>query len=335
MLKSQNRNKLFKILGFFLLVTSLFYLIKTISDFDFLFSEIILIVQSNPLTIVFSILLYVLTYILGSFVWSLWVQKLDDNKKQEFSGYLLLMAVYFYTNLQKYIPGNIFQFVGRNLMGSQYGFGHIALFTASIFEIVISIGSGLLFVLIMTPYFWQELQQIEVLYSTKVLKILTFSVLGIVLSVCVWFFKTKRLTLRDISCYFHNYSNCLAISIVAFLITFGLFGLINLILFNSFFDLGFSYKNFAILAFGFSISWLIGFVVPGSPGGVVIREAAFVLLLNGLVAEKELVYVIIFIRILGIVIEVLLFFIGWLYLIKHKRNGHNLSVKEFNTSFIF
>lgn len=318
MLKNPIHNNLFKGFGFFLLVVSIFYLFKVVSKLELSFSDLFLLAKDKPLVLISCTLLYIATYILGSLIWSLWVVSLNGKSKIKTRAYLVLTTVYFYTNLQKYIPGNFFQFVGRNLKANQFGYSHKSLLSASLLEVIVSTGSGFVFVLLMAPLFWGEIQQIVIYFNMGTI-IVVFTIFIIALVTVIAIFKARIFTHNNIAFQFQKYSKEFYISIISFLITFALFGLINLLLFNNLFDIPFTLKSFAILAFGFSVSWLVGFVVPGSPGGIAIREAVFVLLLNGLIPEKDLIYVIIFIRLLGIAIEILLFFIGWLFLLVNKK----------------
>ncbi len=90
--------------------------------------------------IVSSILLGSLLYALNCFLLSLAWQRLLVQCGQgdaEFNG---CHVVYARTQSAKYIPGNVFHFAGRHLLGNSAGFQHIPLAGAALYEIL-----GLLF----------------------------------------------------------------------------------------------------------------------------------------------------------------------------------------------
>lgn len=319
MLKNQIQNSLLRVFGFFLLIVSIFYLIKVLSKLEITFSDFLSLAKERPSILLSCTLLYVFTYLSGSLIWTLWVLNFDDRKNNKRMDCLNLMAVYFYTNMHKYIPGNFFQFVGRNLKGREFGFSHKSLISASLLEVVFSIGTGLLFVLLISPLFWAETKKtveyfnIE-LWTFVIIALLFGTILTALLLYKINFFKRSK-----IIAVIQKHLKVFYYSIILFLITFTVFGLINLILFNDFYGMSYSLNHFAILSFGFSVSWLIGFVVPGSPGGVVVREAAFIVVLNNFTTEEKLVYVIIIVRLLGVIIEIFLFVLGWLILRHHNK----------------
>jgi uncharacterized membrane protein YbhN (UPF0104 family) len=58
---------------------------------------------------------------------------------------------------------------------------------------------------------------------------------------------------------------------------------------------------------GFALSWVIGFVVPGAPGGVGIREATFVLLFRQSMPESVALQVIVLFRLVTIAADLILY----------------------------
>jgi uncharacterized membrane protein YbhN (UPF0104 family) len=76
--------------------------------------------------------------------------------------------------------------------------------------------------------------------------------------------------------------------------------------------------GFVQYTLGFSVSFLAGFVVPGSPGGIGIREVVFVEIFKHSGTESYLLtQLIILFRLMAIVTELLIYFIMNI-LLKHK-----------------
>lgn len=62
-------------------------------------------------------------------------------------------------------------------------------------------------------------------------------------------------------------------------------------------------QNFLVIAGAFLLSWIIGFILPGVPGGIGVREAAIAMLLysNGAVCEEIILSGIVTYRIVNII----------------------------------
>jgi uncharacterized membrane protein YbhN (UPF0104 family) len=78
--------------------------------------------------------------------------------------------------------------------------------------------------------------------------------------------------------------------------------------------LGFTIDSFAMLLAAGAASWVAGFVVIGAPGGLGVREAAFVALAGGALGESEALLLIGLFRIATFLGDTLLFAAGALAL---------------------
>jgi len=63
----------------------------------------------------------------------------------------------------------------------------------------------------------------------------------------------------------------------------------------------------------FALSWLAGFLTPGAPSGLGIREAMMLLFLGGLVDESVLLTAIVLHRAMGVVGDVFVYGLGLVY----------------------
>ena len=70
-----------------------------------------------------------------------------------------------------------------------------------------------------------------------------------------------------------------------------------------------------------TLSWLVGFLAPFSPGGIGVREGAIVLLLNGLVPGPQATLVALLPRVLALAVELAFVAAAWLAL-RSARSPH-------------
>lgn len=85
-----------------------------------------------------------------------------------------------------------------------------------------------------------------------------------------------------------------------------------------------SLHTFLLLTAAYTLSWLAGFLLPGAPGGLGVRESAFVLLLSGIFPPAITLLVIGLARIATVCADVLIFLIG-IYLMRQMPSNSRSS----------
>lgn len=80
------------------------------------------------------------------------------------------------------------------------------------------------------------------------------------------------------------------------------------------------YSDFLLLTSAYSLSWMIGFLLPGAPGGLGVREAALAILLNGLYPDDAVFSILVLSRVSSIFADLLILFYG-LYLSRKMDRG--------------
>lgn len=325
MLKKQRSKFILKLIGMTLLCVSLIYLHKTFAQLDYSIINVFLKAEHVIILSIVSIILYLIVLIIGAYIWSDWILTLEGKNNYSFARYLQLVAVYYVANIQKYIPGNVFQFLGRNLLGSKIGYSHKSIISSSVLEMVLSIFAGILMLLFMAPLYFDSFkllikQPIFEKFSVLMVSTILLVLLGTILVVF-----RSGLKHLNFTTYFRTFNSKCFLYIILFVITFVLLGVINAIFLTQLFDVPISLSNFGILVFGFTVSWLVGFIVPGAPGGIGIREAVFLIIMNGVFIESHLFLIVVLVRFVGLISELLFFVLGWLYLKKIDFNTAKVS----------
>ena len=74
--------------------------------------------------------------------------------------------------------------------------------------------------------------------------------------------------------------------------------------------MGFESLPFLLMTAIYASSWLIGYLMPGAPGGIGVREMVFILIGSPIIEQHHALVLIAAVRLISITAEVLLYFIG-------------------------
>ena len=211
------------------------------------------------------------------------------------------------TQLAKYIPGNVAQHAARMAFALRSGIPVPAYVTTVFQETVLaalaSISVGLLVVAIY-PAQWlgvaKIIGEIEWMWIAAVTTFsLAFAALLIFLLGKKHYFTSKHLP-RPSAAFvaFGAYSINYAV------VGVGLFALARLSGMPS--GLG-----LAALTGAFALSWILGFLAPGAPAGLGVREALMVFLLAGFARPEELLVFVILARVMTMIGDCICFVVAW------------------------
>jgi hypothetical protein len=225
----------------------------------------------------------------------------------------LSVAIYGRTQIAKYIPGNIFHFSSRHLMGHESGFEHASLLGAMVFEILGQLTAASLIALI--GFF------IGIRSAVSIIAILLILLAALASPIVIQymlnhikFFKGKlnlpplegMALLKSLLSIWWLYLAFFIISNVVFSgIVIGVVGRELTI-------------PISILFVAFTISWLAGFIAPGAPAGMGVREAVMILVLSRYLGESSCILISLLSRFVTMTGDICFFVIGILF---SKRNN--------------
>jgi uncharacterized membrane protein YbhN (UPF0104 family) len=189
-----------------------------------------------------------------------------------------IMATWAATQYGKYLPGNVAHYALRHAWSRRYGLSHAALALASILEAALLLLAALALTLLGDTRRLRILSLLDARVAIAVLVAMLAS-LGIALYVArrrtfaerwhVPALPTAPVLLFCLACYVAFFAACAGL-IEALALALGI-------------DIG----SFAMLLAASAASWAAGFVVIGAPGGLGVREAAFVALAGGALGESR------------------------------------------------
>lgn len=224
------------------------------------------------LTVVDVIILYLVAYAWGMLLKFIEFKDVKNTK---------LASVYIKSNIAKYLPGNVMNLVGRNVIAGQMGFkqAHIAMTT------VVEIGLFAMTTMILAILF--SIKQIGQFYNIfreyVNYKILLFGVIllvVLVIAILVLLYKKSKFIV-EVKKYFTKafLMVCLK-SVTLYSIYFMGTGVLLVVILNQMLGIDLSIGvGFQIVGY-YIISYFIGYITPGAPGGMGVRETILILLLS-------------------------------------------------------
>lgn len=307
--------KYFKVLGNILAAISIFFVIYRLYKMDFDWRGYENKYQLYIFTFLFSFLVLFNNF-MNAYAWKRYVDFFSGVKNSRFQ----LVNIYLKANIEKYLPGNVIQYAGRNLLAKEYGVSQKSIVAASIMELLWISVSAIFFSILIS------IQNVKIvgkqLWSNPVAKsnIVILMVLSVVIvfALSIVLRKTKYWGL--IRSYFNRrFLSLLGETFIIYVINFGLSGLLLSLIFR----ILHCKINFINIASANILAWLAGYVVPGSPGGIGIREAVLILLLSVEYSKGVVALAAVLLRVCGIVGDFLSYFmVLWLEVSKKRKTRY-------------
>jgi len=228
-------------------------------------------------------ILNMLSTLIGIYAWHLMLIHYARKKFPFIDSYYYFSK----TEIAKYLPGNIFHFIGRQALASQVGISQVDMAKISVLFTFL-----LLVATILSSTFFAFLASHIPTY------ILVLMVLGSIISILVVIYTYKSFPLSKKAKM--NIFLALSISLQGMLL-----GILVMYQTESF-DLGLFFQCVSI----YIVSWLIGFVTPGASGGLGIREGTFIAISSFLhiaIASEIIIFSVLLIRLVNILIDTMLY----------------------------
>ncbi len=232
------------------------------------------------------------------------------------------LPVYTKSNLMKYVPGNIFQYVGRNQLAADLKISHVDVACATVLDIVCSMVTPLLLIVVLMGKNMMELIRT---YSTNFLL-----VLGAGIAVLVLLFLLLRWKFREpLQRYFEKYRKLLnrkilirvlgvfLLYVAQYIISTAMYAVPAVFLFDV------PAEKLGLFLGTYLFSWIIGFITPGAPGGIGIREAVMMLMCGSFLDTNTIMLYAVTMRLISTFGDIAAFLVGLLLDRIWKRQRHS------------
>ncbi len=261
------KNKFFDAAGILLLTVSMLFLFRRITAMYVDFTR--LLTPFNTVMVVIMPFLTVMVIFSNSYCWKMNLQLLSKKHIPAAAAY----QAYAGANIMKYLPGNVGHYAGRQLFGSRIGIRQAELAAASFLEILYGVLSmavcSFIFFIQAVGAEWRKW------YSGAALLWIVAAVFaglifgGIAIYACrrnryadfLWKLVGNSAFLRTFLYSFLLCSFGTCISAMEFVILFRQYGALD-------------FREIVLLLAASCTAVFIGFVTPGVPGGIGVREAA-------------------------------------------------------------
>lgn len=240
-------NKYLILFGNVISLLSIFYLLKTITQTNSFssLSEVVFLLN-NPTSIFVIGILVLFGTMSGIFLATplyLFIKNLSRKKII----YSKILFLFFDSNLAKYIPGNVFHYVKRQTNAKLHlNIAHIQMAKASLNETIAFISSFFMMTIIVLA--------------------LHFGLIYFIIVLTVFI---ALILLKDNSSFLLYSKSIFSFSIFHLIQSMIFICILSLILPTS---IHLNHNDITLLIIVFTISNLVGFVTPGSPGGIGVRE---------------------------------------------------------------
>jgi len=220
-----------------------------------------------------------------------------------------LRSIYAVSQIAKYIPGNVAHIAGRHVMARELGPSHAVLVCSAIYEILglctAALAVGFIGVLVIGAE-WPLAVALAIALSIYFLGLFFYPALvrkiGSELVFETLNYKNRFTALSQALVYYVIFF--IAAGFVLLGIVLGFVGSISL-------------PSIGLVLIAFSVSWIVGFITPGAPSGVGIREAIIVFMLQAPLTPAVAIVVAVVFRITTVLGDVL--FLSADYYFKNRR----------------
>lgn len=292
-----NLSRILKTAGKILMVLSVVFVIYKISKLGFDLS----VVGNVPAFLGMSFLALVCN-IISTFIlalaWGRWIAFFSSSAIK----YSDVITIYGKSSIGKYLPGNVMHYVERNLFAAEYGLSQKKIAVSSLMEIGGQVFSAIVISLILLPRSY-VIKVIDILNGNYKNIIIALFVIGMLLCIAAAAFVIRKVNIKDVLKGYK--ASAFVLTLLTAIIGVSASLILNAVGMTS---VWMSLKETAPDAdsirqviSSYSAAWVCGFVIPGAPGGIGVREAILTLLLEGVMDGKILVFVIIAHRIITII----------------------------------
>lgn len=195
--------------------------------------------------------------------------------------YRAVCRIYGVSNINKYLPGNIFHFLGRQALANEINSQQYEVAMASTAEIIYLVITSFLLSVLFLLVFSLDISGLTDIPAMLITIIPIFLIL-LLIALRLIKSKGKNRYLKSLRSTSGNFIIFKAIS------AYALFFLISSLIFL-WIIIGNTSVNIYYLTnimFAYIFSWLVGYVVPGAPAGFGVRETCLYLILEGIMPSS-------------------------------------------------
>ena len=300
------KNKDIKYIGYVIIVIAFIFIGRSLLSMNLDVKYI-----TNPFSAVIFVILmsigYAVTVYISSYAWKSILEFINKDPIP----FKDIAGVYVKSNIAKYLPGNVMHFAGRNLLAGRLGFRQLDITFCSILEIVMLIFTAFIisFIFAMRS-FKSSLKYILVSFNinSNIVFSISITLVLLILLATLFIFKKTQFLKNYRHLFTRKFFKLLLKLFFIYSITLIVPGIFLLVSLKSILNCNISLQLIMIIISAYTISWVLGFVVPGAPGGIGVREAILLLILTPFYTNSIVLLSAILLRIISILGDLIAFF---------------------------
>lgn len=297
------KNKSIKYLGYIVTIIAFIFIGKSIMSMNLDIRYIKNPVQAVVIIICLSIG-YVAVVFISSYAWKTTLQFINKGRisLKEITG------VYVKSNIGKYLPGNVMHFAGRNILAGKLGFKQLDITFCTIIEIIMLIFTDFILSFI---FAMKNFKTVLIFLYSKINPSIVYGVataLILLIILVSWILIKKS---RFVENYRHlftkDFLKLLLKLFCIYSVTLIISGVFLVMILKLIFGYNITVHMFMITISAYTISWVSGYIVPGAPGGIGVRESVLLLMLEPLYTKDIALLASILLRITSILGDLIAF----------------------------
>lgn len=311
--------KIGKIIGKILSILSFVFVIIAVCKLGLDFTAIDNIPIFALVITISSLLLSCSVYLLG-YAWKMWISFFSKHEVNSIEA----VCVYAKANIGKYLPGNVMHYVERNVFAAKYGLNQQAVLTSSVFEVVSMVIAA---ILLAVCFAYDNLKRIVEQYIGDSIGVIIISGCIILTVVIIAIFILKK-KVKDVLEQYSliSFMKCFMKCFLLYIVALFMAGVIMVVLYWYMEKDALALQVVYIIS-SYIISWVVGFIVPGAPGGIGVREMILLVLLAD-IAEKDIILTMIVIHRLITIIGDIIAYILALVVNNHKMKFGTNKIRD-------
>lgn len=270
------KNKFIKCTGYVITIIAFLFIGRALASMNLDIKKIKDPVFSIILLILLSIGYAIVVYI-SSYAWETTLEFINKEKIPSKD----IINVYVKSNIGKYLPGNVMHFAGRNILAGKLGFKQLDITFCSIIEIAMLIFTDCVLSLIFAVKSFRQI--LSYLLTKMNLSIFYGILIGLLLLIIVtiWFLVKESGFIKNYKHFFTmNFLKLLCKLFCIYSITLIIPGFFLVLIFKLVLGCDISMQKAMLTISAYTISWVSGYIVPGAPGGIGVRESVLLLILG-------------------------------------------------------
>ncbi len=268
------KKKIIKIIGNVVSISAIFFIIRRLMNLQTDYTQFLTL--GNVVIILMLSSLYGVIVFAMSFSWYRLLIQLTGKKL----GFRAVAAVYCKSNIMKYLPGNVFQYVGRNQIAVENDLKHFDVALATVMDIAVNVIGVFIITVICYGKGIQDWLDLLGIINAKYLAAVLAAGILIFLVIVVVLIKSEKVYNKLKAVLSKKNLKVYALCVLVYILLFLCMSCLYIWVLTGILDMHIESGHLMLICGAYLLSWLCGFVIIGAPGGIGIRETVLTVLLG-------------------------------------------------------